>query len=904
VDLVSITLAFARAQANSPFLALLIEQQPGLVALIQTGDFDAALSSALATQVENNPGATLRKQRQGVALVTAIADLSGAWDLTRVTRVLSDFADSALDTAIAAAFAERVPGAEVRGFAVIALGKHGGQELNYSSDIDPIFLFDPAILPHRDNEDAQTSAVRIGRRVIELLSARDENGYVFRVDMRLRPSPEVSSVTLSVNAAISYYESSALAWEQAAFIRSRAAAGDRALGQYFLDNIQNFIWRRSMDFGQLHNIQAMSLQIRDHFSKGQILGPGFDLKRGRGGIRECEFFAQAHQLIHGGRNPALRMADTVCALSALAQANAITATDAEAITQAYRMLRTIEHRLQMVDDRQTHSLPDNEDALCQVAALYGLASAEALIETLSGHVDAVRAIYDQLAGDDGATPRLADDGLPLEDQLAAFGFDDIVDISQRLKRWRSGKLRAIRSASAQDAFEAILPQILTALAQAPDPARALARFDNLIEALPSAINFFRLLEARPGLLQLLADILSYAPALAEAMGRRIEYLDGLIDGVDEVGDGSARMIQERIEAAGPRDNFEAMLNHVRAFVGEMRFRLGVQLIEGQRDPLAVAHDYAALAEAALRTLAQATIAEFEQAHGRVPDSELVILALGRLGGESLTHASDLDLILLFTGDFRRESDGRRPLPATQYFNRLVQRIIAALTVPTATGALYEVDTRLRPSGAKGLLCASVASFAKYQSESAWVWEHMALTRARLVFGSDGAKAELDGILEQVLGAPRDTGALHADILEMRLEMASHKPPKGPLDVKAMPGGLVDIEFIVHAQQLVHKHGLYPQLPNAIAALVEHGDVSQAFASAHDFFARLLIIIRLVAPDCQMPASPACALIARCLDCDDWQMVENALETNRSIVLDHWRTVFGEERIETIKTVKG
>jgi [glutamine synthetase] adenylyltransferase / [glutamine synthetase]-adenylyl-L-tyrosine phosphorylase len=891
--------ALDRAEANSPFLAQLIDRQPDLVALIRKGDFDAALSAARSIHVEADPGATLRKQRVAVALVTAIADLSGTWDFTRVTRVLSDFADSALETAIAAAFAERVSGAKVQGFAVIALGKHGGQELNYSSDIDPIFLFDPATLPHRDNEDAQASAIRIGRRVIELLSVRDEHGYVFRVDMRLRPSPEVSPVTLSVNAAISYYESSALAWEQAAFIRSRVAAGDRVLGQYFLDNIQNFIWRRSMDFGQLRNIQMMSQQIRDHFSKGQILGLGFDLKRGRGGIRECEFFAQAYQLIHGGRNPALRMADTVTALGGLAQANAITASDAEAITNAYCLLRTIEHRLQMVDDRQTHSLPDNEAALDQVAALHGLPSGEALIELLSLHVDAVRTIYDQLAGDDGAAPRLADEGLPLEEQLGALGFNDIGDISQRLKRWRSGKLRAIRSASAQDAFEAILPKILSALAQAPDPARALARFDNLIEALPSAINFFRLLEARPGLLQLLADILSYAPALAEAMGRRIEYLDGLIDGAGTNNAVSAVTLQHRIEAAGPADNFEAMLDHVRAFVGEMRFALGVQLIQGTRDPLAVAHDYAALAEAALRTLTQATTSEFEQAHGRVPDSELVILALGRLGGESLTHASDLDLILLFTGDFRSASDGRRPLPATQYFNRLAQRTIAAFTVATATGALYEVDTRLRPSGAKGLLCASVASFAKYQSESAWVWEHMALTRARLVFGSEAAKAELDGILTKVLGAPRDQELLFADILQMRFDMAAHKPPKGPLDVKAMAGGLVDIEFIVHALQLLRGDGLSPQLSKAISALTEQGHVTAAFGNAHDFFTRLLIIIRLVAPDCQAPAPPACALIARCLHCDDWQMVESALETHCFIVCEHWQQLFGIPRIQTV-----
>jgi [glutamine synthetase] adenylyltransferase / [glutamine synthetase]-adenylyl-L-tyrosine phosphorylase len=409
--------------------------------------------------------------------------------------------------------------------------------------------------------------------------------------------------------------------------------------------------------------------------------------------------------------------------------------------------------------------------------------------------------------------------------------------------------------------------------------------------LPSAINFFRLLEARPALLQLVADILSYAPVLAEAMGRRIEYLDGLIAGSDATPEMTMHDMQQQIEMGSTDIGYEAMLDHVRAFVGETRFRLGVQLIEGQRDPIAVAQHYAQLAEAALRVLTQATITEFEGAHGRIAGGELVILALGRLGGAALTHASDLDLVLLFTGDFQTESDGRRPLPATQYFNRLAQRVIAALTVSTATGALYEIDTRLRPSGAKGLLCASVASFAKYQSENAWTWEHMALTRARMVFGSLAAEAEIRGILYDVLIGPRDLPALIADISQMRSDIETHKPPKGPLDIKAMRGGLVDIEFIVHALQLGSGSALYPQLHLAIDALITDGKLPVEFADAHDFFTRLLIIIRLVAPDMHLPAAPVQALIAQSMDCADWQAVEKRIELAQSVVKDQWESLF-------------
>ncbi|MCC6479398.1 bifunctional [glutamine synthetase] adenylyltransferase/[glutamine synthetase]-adenylyl-L-tyrosine phosphorylase [Sphingorhabdus sp.] len=883
--------ALSRAQANSPFLAQLIERQPELVALLDKGDFEGALAMALSAGVDDDIAATLRRQRQGVALVTAIADLAGVWDLARVTRILSDFADHALDAAIAAAFAERVPDAPVQGFAVIALGKHGGQELNYSSDIDPIFLYDPETLPRREREDVADSAVRIGRRVIELLSARDENGYVFRVDMRLRPSPEVTPIAIPVEAAISYYESSALAWEQAAFIRARAAAGDRALGDYFLKSIQPFVWRRSLDFGQLANIRKMSGQIRDHYHKGQRLGPGYDLKRGRGGIRECEFFAQAHQLIHGGRDPGLRMADTRTALAALAERERIGADEAATLSSAYELLRTIEHRLQMLDDRQTHSLPENPADLDRAARLHGLADGAALVALLDPVVTGVGAIYDGLAGEeDESTQRLADEGLPLEDQLSALGYADPPAVAQRLARWRSGQLRAIRSSSAREAFETVLPKIMAALAHAPDPANALARFDNVVEALPSAINFFNLLDARPALLQLLADILSYAPTLADALARRGELLEGLIDtSAYRLPEGCDALAAE-LDARIVDDDYQNLLDLVRAFVGEKRFAFGVQLVEGQQDPLAVSRAYAMLAEIAVARLTSATVAEFERTHGKVPGGELAILALGRFGGEALTHASDLDLILLFTGDHGAESDGPRALGATQYFNRLAQRVVGALTVATASGALYEVDTRLRPSGAQGLLCVSFDSFAKYQSEEAWTWEHMALTRARPVYGSPQARAQLQAIIAQTLAMPRDAARLADDIVKMRGDMATHKPPKGALDVKLLPGGLVDAEFVIHALQLRFGTAFHPQLDRAADALIAEALLPDGFAAAQALLTRLLVMLRLVAPDCEVPPEAARAVVAKALGFADWGEVMSAVDAARAVIGAEWQGI--------------
>ena len=892
MSVASINDALQRVQANSPFLAGLIDRNAELMPLIHAGNFDEALHMALARSADS-VGTALRKQRQGVALVTAIADLSGIWDLTRVTRILSDFADHALDQAIAAAIEERVPGAPNQGFAVIALGKHGGQELNYSSDIDPIFLFDPKTLPHRERDDVAEAAVRYGRRVIELLSALDGDGYVFRVDMRLRPSPEVSPIVLPVEAAIGYYESSALAWEQAAFIRSRVSAGDRALGDYFLNAIQPFIWRKSLDFGQLKNITAMTAQIRDHYAKGQKMGLGFDLKRGHGGIRECEFFAQAHQLIHGGRDPVLRVADTRAALAALAAAGPISVQEAETLSLAYTQLRMFEHRLQMHSDRQTHEIPANRETADAVARLHGLQDADALIAAIAPITAQVAAIYDRMVDAGGSEgPRMADEGLPLEEQLTDLGYADPAAVMQRLARWRSGKIRAIRSPSARDAFEAVLPAIMAALAQAPDSDRAIARFDNMIEAMPSAINVFRLLEARPGLVQLVADILSYAPTLADDLGRQSRYLDALIDTSAMHLPGDVSALQDAMQRRIGTADYQSTLDIVRDYVGEKRFALGVQLIEGRSDALAIARAYAHLAEAALETLTAATVAEFEKAHGKIKGGELIILALGRLGGEALTHASDMDLILLFTGDHLAESDGPRGLGATQYFNRLAQRVIAAMSVATASGALYEIDTRLRPSGADGLLCASVKSFDQYQRVNAWAWEHMALTRARVLFGSESARADVAEIIRDVLHTPREADRLRHDIATMRKDMAAHKPPKGALDVKLLPGGLVDMEFIIHALQLETHDGLQPQLGPAIDALVAAGHLQADFAKAFALMARLLVMVRLIAPDCAAPPEAAQKLIAHSLGFDDWDGLTQALRDYRGVVITQWHSLFG------------
>lgn len=876
----------ARIRAHSPFLARQWDRFPDVADLVGSGDFEGAWAAAQRVAAPDDGIArSLRRRRGAVALVTAAADLAGAWGLDRVTRTLSDFADQALEEALAAAMAERYPDAEKRGFVVLALGKHGSRELNYSSDIDPILLYDPRTLPHGEREDPADAAVRIGRRVSELLNARDGDGYVFRVDLRLRPSPEATPIALPVEAAIGYYESTALGWEQAAFIRARPAAGDLALGDYFMQAIRPFVWRRSLDFGAIDAITDISRRIRDHYSQGQAFGPGYDLKRGRGGIREVEFFAQVHQLIHGGRDPSLRSGNTREALRALAAAGVFEAGVAAKLDEAYVLFRTVEHRLQMVEDRQTHELPKSAEAMDNVARLHGLEHGGALLDLLRPHVQWVGGNYDLL------TPAAPGESLSLDEdrlkaQLAELGFADPETPLARIARWRSGTVRALRSGASREALEQLLPGLMRTLAAAPDPARALNRLDDLIGRLPSAINFFKLLAARPGLVELLAELLSHAPTLADALGRRAELLDGLIDTSAFDPPPPVGILADQFARLEEGEDYQALLDRVRQRVNDRRFALGAQIIRGG-DPLEAGRGYSRVAEAAIEALTAATVAEFERAHGKVPGGEMVILALGRLGGGVLTHASDLDLVYLFTGSFETESDGAKPLGATQYFNRLGQRITNALSVQTAAGPLYEVDTRLRPSGAQGLLAVSLDSFARYQREEAWTWEHLALTRARPVFGSDAAQAALGAILTETLERPRDFDELARHAVKMRGDIARHKPPASDLDVKLVPGGLVDLEFLIHITQFRHNMAFDPDLRAALEQLAAAGHLPGELIPAHDLITRFLVVSRLVSPKSTEPPHATRPLVARACGVESWDALLESYGEARQRVSDAW-----------------
>jgi len=879
--------AVSRAERFSPFLREALRARPDIAETFERGGAENAAELAL-TATAAALDVELRRQRLALALAVALGDLSGELSLEAVTGLLSGFADRAIHRAVEAAIRERVPDAEVHGFAVIAMGKLGSRELNYSSDVDLLLLFDPETLPRRARDDAGEAAVRIGRRLIELLQKRTADGYVARVDLRLRPSPEVTPIALPVNAAISHYESSALPWERAAFIRAEACAGDISLGQRFLSAIEPFVWRRSLDFGVIDEVRQISARIRDHFAQSARFGPGFDLKRGRGGIREVEFFVQIQQMVHGGRDPSVRPRATLDAIAALVAAERLDDKAAIELADTYRLLRTVEHRVQMVDDAQTHILPAQPDALDNVAMLHGLAGGADLLALLEPRVERAGTMFDELAPEESGL--LSNDPDILLDEIKGFGFPDAVAAARHVGDWRSRKARSLRSPAAQAAFEAMLPGLLQAIASSPDPERALNRLSDIVERLSSGVNFFRLLEARPNLAQLLAKILTHAPALADQLARRPQLFEGLFDASSFDPPPATEVIATDLGKVMGADPYDVALDKVRRLVNERRFALGVQLIDRRSDPLEVAAGYARVAEGTVDALAKAAVWEFEDMHGRFPGGELVIVALGRLGGCELTHASDLDIIYLHSAEPGANSDGAKPLGPNDYFNRLASRVTAALSVPTAAGPLYDVDTRLRPEGAKGMLVVSLDAFERYQREEAWTWEHMALCRARAVFGSPEVRDRTVMLIADILGAPRDPKKVVRDAIEMRAEIARHKPPQSSLDVKLGPGGLVDLEFAVHVLQLTRGVGFNPRLEFAIGELHADGLVDTNVVAAQKLLTRMLVMMRLVAPGDVKPTADTWQLVADACGASSWDELLAEHDVARQSVTDLWTRI--------------
>jgi [glutamine synthetase] adenylyltransferase / [glutamine synthetase]-adenylyl-L-tyrosine phosphorylase len=824
---------------NSPYLAdLAVREQVRFRAIAAHGPDEVVTATlkelaAIAPQSRRDRvAAALRRAKRVVALATAIADICGIWPLERVTAILSDLAEATLGLAMAHLLRAAHDAGELRlpdpedptrggGFTVLGMGKLGARELNFSSDVDLVLLYDPAAPIYTERSEGHAIGgftSRIARGLVSLMEARDADGYVFRTDLRLRPDPAVTPPAVALPAAIAYYESMGQNWERAAMIKARPVAGDLALGAGFLEAIRSFVWRRGLDFAAVADIHAMKRRIDDYRGGALAHAPdpvprvaGHNVKLGEGGIREIEFLAQTLQLVWGGRDPGLRVPTTLGALRLLARAGHVPRRADGELAAAYRFLRSVEHRLQMVADRQVHELPQRPADLARFATFMGYPDAAIFAAELLHHLGRVRARYAEVFElvpeplDAGPyDPELDFSGVDAAPEatvaaLRALGFGHPERIVTAVRGWQAGHVRALRSARARDLLAQMLPRILAALARQPQPDTVFTRFDAFLARQPAGVQLLSLFQRNPGLLDRIAAVLGAAPSLADHLANHPAAFDGLLS--PEEDPDCVRLLRVRLKDARL---LEDAIEIIRRTVREEDFSVSVATMEGRLDADGAGLRRTATADAALTALLSPVLADFASRFGQVRGGSMAVVAMGKAGGREMMAGSDLDLMLVYDHpEAVHESRGGRHLPVSQWFVRAAHAYVAAVTAPGVDGRLYEVDMRLRPSGNKGPVAVALASFRRYHAEAAWTWERMALTRARVVAGPPALRARIEAAIAEALAAAGEADSIRADAASMRARMLRDLPPDGPWDVKLRAGGQIEVEFIAQVLQLLH-----------------------------------------------------------------------------------------------------
>ncbi|MEM9317602.1 MAG: glutamine-synthetase adenylyltransferase [Pseudomonadota bacterium] len=789
----------AGSAGSSPYLSRLIAGEAAWLGEILPGAPEpamAALTRAAAQTTGPETAATLRALKRRAALLIALADLGGIWDLETVTGALTDFAEAATQAALGAALGVaarrgRIPGMDedidpqAAGIVVLAMGKMGAGELNYSSDIDLICLFDETRFAPDDEVTARAGFIRVTRDMAATLSAVTDQGYVFRTDLRLRPDAGTTPVCMSMAAAERYYEAEGRNWERAVYIKARPVAGDLAAGRRFLQRLRPFIWRRHLDFAAIHDTAMMRDRIRAHRGLYDSTLEGHNLKLGQGGIREIEFFAQTRQLIAGGRDPALRQRATVDALRALAAAGWMAPDEAETLQGDYRALREVEHRLQMIGDAQTHSLPRNGDGFDRLARLSGHSDTLAYRGWISGHLQSVHELTKPFF-----TPKTRAEPEP-----------DLSDAARDIvSRWPS--YPALRSERGQAIFDRLRPELLSRLIGSARPDEALANFDGFLRGLPAGVQLFSLFEANPTLIDLIVDISATTPGLSRYLSRHSSVLDAVLAGEFFAPWRGAAELGAELTAALAGLDYEAALDAARRWQKEWHFRVGVHLLRGLIAAPEAAAQYSDLAEAVVATLWPLAQAEVARRHGPAPGKGGAVVAMGSLGSRDMAAASDLDLLVIYEAARIEASDGPRPLHPRAWYAKATKALVAAISAPTAQGVIYAVDMRLRPSGRQGPVATGLGAFRDYQRHEAWTWEHLALTRARAIAGPAELGRQIEAVRLNVLAERRDRAAVLVDTAAMRQRLSQAGRQGDGIAVKPGPGGMQDIALLAQAGALL------------------------------------------------------------------------------------------------------
>jgi glutamate-ammonia-ligase adenylyltransferase len=820
----------------SPYLREIANLDPAILASAISDPLEPQIEALIAeardcwkpdsegsTPGESQVMSRLRIVKRRVAFLVALADLARIFDGRATTGWLSELAEASVTAAInhlllsthesgKLKLKNTAAPSEGSGVIVLGMGKLGASELNYSSDIDLVIFFDEeaGIVP--DPDDAIEIFPRMMRRLVRILQERTADGYVFRTDLRLRPDPGSTPLAIPVDAAMIYYEGRGQNWERAAFIKARAVAGDLAAGEQFLRGLVPFVFRKYLDYAAISDIHSIKRQIHAHKGHGAIAVKGHNVKLGRGGIREIEFFVQTQQLIAGGRMPALRSRVTEETLAELTRAKWIDAETRDELIEAYWFLRDVEHRIQMVRDEQTHLLPETDAELKRIAFMMGFTDtpsfSERLVEVLKTVERRYADLFEQETKLSVGTGNLVftgqgDDPDTLE-TLRKLGFERPSDISRIIRTWHYGRYRATQSVEARERLTELTPELLRVFGESKRADEALLRFDSFISGLPSGIQLFSLLGSNPALLSLIVNIMSSAPKLAEVIAARPHVFDGMLDPGLMAELPTRDYLGERLKASLVQArHYEEVLDRLRIFASEQSFLIGIRLLTGAINGDMAARAFTHLADLIIEAALDAVMNEIRVTHGDYPGGRIAIAGMGKLGSFELTGGSDIDLILLYDyDDAAGESDGAKPLDATRYFTRITQRLIAALSAPTAEGVLYEVDMRLRPSGNKGPVATRINAFGKYQREEAWTWEHMALSRARLICGDESLVNEAESIIADVLSGKRDVAKVTHDVAEMRELIEKEKAPENGWDLKLIPGGVIDVEFIAQYLALI------------------------------------------------------------------------------------------------------
>jgi [glutamine synthetase] adenylyltransferase / [glutamine synthetase]-adenylyl-L-tyrosine phosphorylase len=888
--------------------------------LMKTAQQSGATARATASVMQ-----VLRRMKAEAALLIALADIGGVWPVARVTASLTDVADTALRIGVRRLLVDAAKSGKFRlsvakdpetgsGYMVLAMGKMGAHELNYSSDIDLMVFFDSANSALTDGAEATPFFTRLTRELVKLLQERTEDGYVFRVDLRLRPDPSSTQIAISTDAALDYYESRGQTWERAALIKARACAGDLEAGAKFIGELSPFIWRKYLDFTAVADVHAMKQQIHVYRGHGEIAVEGHNVKVGRGGIREIEFFAQTQQLIAGGRHNVLRERGTVATLAGLAAGGWIDPSARDELTAAYEFLRRVEHRLQMRADEQTHSLPSDPAELEDFVRFLGFAGRDAFATVLLGHLRRVEKHYIRLfetapaasepqqqlsfAGPVASTS-------PTLDRLAELGFRQPREVDAAVRRWHSAAYRGLRGDQARKNLDELVPIIIQQLAATDNPDAAFAAFDHFLAGLRAGGRLLSLLRQKPELVGFIALILGTAPRLADILARHPHVIDPLIDPASFAALPGAKELEEGlVRAVGETRGYEEVLDAIRLFGQEHMFLIGARILSGSLSAARAGEVFAELADVLIRALKARVEEDFIASHGRIRGQEIAIVALGRLGAREMTATSDLDLMVIYDFDAEEpESDGKRRLYGAQYFARFTQRLISALTVQTNYGVLYQVDMRLRPSGRSGPLATHIEGFISYQEREAWTWEHMALTRARVVAASSGFRTRVERAIRDVLCRPREPAAVAADVVEMRGAIAKEKGDADAWDLKYAAGGLIDIEFVAQYLQLVHAAASPQILDISTARVLEkaaRGDLlapedAEVLRPAVRLYHDLTQILRLCLPgafDPKTASAGVLGLLTRAADLPDFPALQAHLAEMERLVRECFVRILG------------